>query len=154
MTPAIRNKSGWPSISDAQLTSSRRRAGTQGCSAAGWHAGKHCTVLHAADALNPGIFMQTMRRVALRGTQGYSRVSTRLLDGEHATSTVARATINRCVHAAWQLHPPAMRLRDGIKQWRTAHPLLLLCVHAIVRRLAVEWGRSAEQGARRTFTPS
>ncbi len=59
-----------------------------GASAAGWHAGKHCSVLPAADALNPGIIMQTMRHVALRGTQGYSRVSTRLLDGEHATGTV------------------------------------------------------------------
>ncbi len=76
-------------------------------------------VLPAADALNPGIIMRTMRHVALRGTQGCSRVSTRLLDGEHATGTVARAPITRCAHATWQLHPSAMRLRDGITHWRT-----------------------------------
>ena len=98
--------------------------------------------------------MRTMRHVALRGTQGYSRVLGCWTASMQQAQWLVQQSIGACMPRGSCIRPP---LRDGIKQWRTAHPLLLLCVHAIVRRLAIiEWGRSAEQGARRTFkfTPS
>ena len=118
MTPTIRNKSGCPGHQRCAaniIQATRRHSGVLRCRMACGQA------LHRAAC---------RRRVQPRnhhaddapcGAEGYPGVlkGTRLLDGEHATGTVARATITRCVHAAWHLHPSAVRLRDGMSRWRT-----------------------------------
>ena len=71
----------------------------------------HCAVSarHAADWSNQrcvATIMQTMRRMALKGTQGYSAA------GRRACNEQSGSCNNRRVHAAWQLHPSAMPLYE------------------------------------------
>ena len=124
--------------SDAQQASwqtMRRTRGAQGYSAAGRHPCNHfergpCTVRDAVHTFNqrcaPSI-VQTTRRMALRGTRRYSAAGRRACN-EHSGSCSTR-----CVHAAWQLHPSAMRCCCTTVPDRST-PLALRCA---LRRAAV-----------------
>jgi hypothetical protein len=91
-------------------------------SAVGWHACNHqkrgpCIVLHQHTRSTSDAQQNLCRRRAGRhwgGSQGvllgYSAAERRACNKQSGSCN------NHCVHAAWHLHPSAMRLRDGISQ--------------------------------------
>jgi hypothetical protein len=69
----------------------------------------HAPLRHAARTFNrrcAASIVPAKRRMALRGTQGYSAA------GRRACNEQSGSCNNRRVHAAWQLHPSAMPLYE------------------------------------------